>query len=161
MAADGSDNCRILAMTIAGSTVYIGGNFNSVHGESRNNIAALDISDGTPTNFNPNASDGSVESLAIDGATLYAGGRFATIGGQPRNLLAALDATDGSATSFNPNASGVVVSALAVAPDGTLHVGGSFNTFDLASQASYASFTPLVPDDAIFADGFEVGLRSR
>jgi len=160
-AANGSENCRILAMAIVDSTVYVGGNFNSVHGESRNNIAALGISDGMPTNFNPNASDGSVESLAVDGATVYAGGRFTTIGGQSRNLLAALDAGDGSANSFNPNASGVVVSALAVAPDGTLHVGGSFNTFDLASQASYASFTPLVPDDAIFADGFEVGLRAR
>jgi hypothetical protein len=148
-------NCQILAMAIADSTVYVGGNFNSVHGETRNNVAAVNMSDDTPTSFNPDA-DGSIEALAIDGSTVYAGGRFTTIGGQPRNLIAALDAGNGSANPFNPDASGVVVSALAVVSDGTLHLGGSFNTFDLASQASFASFTPLVPNDAIFRDGFEL-----
>ena len=148
-------NCGVLALSLAGSTLYAGGNFTSMHGAPRNNIAEINLADGSVTSFNPNASDGSVEALALDGSTLYAGGRFATIGGQPRGLLAALNTSDGSATDFNPNAAGTVVSALTLSSDGSLAVGGLFSTFDLAYQQAFAVFTPQVPNDRIFRDGFE------
>lgn len=153
---DAGDQSSVLALAVAGSTIYAGGNFTSMHGVPRNNIAAINASDGTVTSFDPNASDGSVEALAVDGSTIYAGGRFSIMGGQSRGMLAALNAGDGSVTSFNPNASGTVVSALTLASDGTLYVGGSFATFDLAYQTGFAAFTPAVPDDEIFRDGFEL-----
>jgi len=148
-------NCGVLALALTPSTLYAGGNFASMHGAPRNNIAEIQRADASATEFNPNASDGSVEALALDGATLYAGGRFATIGGQPRGLLAALNTSDGRATDFNPNAAGTVVSALALSSDGSLAVGGSFSTFDLAYQQSFAVFRPQVPNDLVFRDGFE------
>jgi hypothetical protein len=149
------------ALAISGSTLYAGGGFGSVQGVTRNNIAGINTSDGAATSFDPEPSGdgtegGVITALAVDGSTVYAGGYFTTIGGQPRSLLAALDASDGSANSFNPNGSGgLAVYALAVATDGTLYAGGSFPTFDLAPQQSFASFTPAVPNDLIFSDGFE------
>jgi hypothetical protein len=148
----------VYALAVSGSTIYVGGGFASVDGVSRNNITGINASDGTPTSFDPNASgssDGSVTALAVDGSTVYAGGSFNSIGGQPRGLLAGLNASDGSATDFNPNASQGSVYALTVVSDGTLYVGGAFATFDLAYQQYFAAFTPAVPNDVIFRDGFE------
>jgi hypothetical protein len=150
------------ALAIAGSTIYAGGGFGSVQGVTRNNIAGINASDGAATSFDPNPSGvgtegGVVTALAIDGSIVYAGGYFNTIGGQPRNLIAGLNSDDGGATSFNPDAAGgVTVYALVVASDGTLYVGGSFPTFDLGYQQSFAAFTPEVPNDLIFANGFDV-----
>jgi hypothetical protein len=150
------------ALAIAGSTIYAGGGFGSVQGVTRNNIAGINASDGAATNFDPNPSGAGIEggvvtALAVDGSIVYAGGYFDTIGGQPRSLLAGLNSDDGSATSFNPDAAGgVTVYALAVASDGTLYVGGSFPTFDLGYQQSFAAFTPDVSNDMIFANGFDV-----
>jgi hypothetical protein len=42
-----------------------------------------------------------------------------------------------------------------VVSDETLYVGGGFATFDLAYQPFLAAFTPAVPNDVIFHDGFE------
>ena len=70
----------------------------------RNNIAALNATTGSATDWNPNAA-GTVRALAVNGTTVYAGGEFTNIGGQPRNGIAAINAA-GSATAWNPNATG-------------------------------------------------------
>jgi trimeric autotransporter adhesin len=146
---DATANANVLALAISGSTIYAGGNFPSIHGVPRQNIAGINISDGTPTSFDPQASDpstgGGVYALAVSGSTVYAAGFFTSIGGQTRNLIAGLKSSDGTATSFDPNgAPGFGAFALAVASDGTLYVGGSFDTFDLAYQQGFAQFSPTL-----------------
>ena len=74
-----------------GHTVFIGGAFRSIGGKPRQNIAALDVSTGTITDWNPGM-DGGAHAMAIGGNTLYVGGYIRTIGGQARGNLAALDA---------------------------------------------------------------------
>lgn len=154
---DATDKANILALAISGSTIYAGGNFSKIHGVARRNIAGINTSDGIPTSFDPQASDpttgGGVQALAVSGSTVYAGGFFSVIGGQTRHLVAGLDGGDGTATGFDPSGPpGFGAFALAVAPDGTLHVGGSFNTFDLAYQQGLAQFSlsaapgPVVPE---------------
>ena len=91
----------------------------SIGGVLRNSIAALDMTTGAATAWNPIAG-GVVSALAVDGDTVYVGGNFATYGGQARNNIAALDATTGSATAWNPDAN-ESVSALAVS-DGIVYV---------------------------------------
>ena len=144
---DATANANVLALAISGSTIYAGGNFPSIGGQARKNIAGINLSDGTPTSFDPQASDpstgGGVHALAVSGSTVYAAGFFSTIGGQPRSLIAGLNSSDGTATSFDPHgAPGFGAFALATASDGTLYAGGSFNTFDLAFQQGFASFSP-------------------
>ena len=120
---------HVSALAVFGSTVYAGGLFTMVGGETRNNVAAIDAVTGAATSWNPNA-DGYVFDLAVSGSTVYAGGYFTSIGGQSRNHIAALDATTGTATSWNPNAGGglaTTVVSLAVSGS-TVYAGGNFTS---------------------------------
>lgn len=96
---------RVEALTVSGSTVYAGGSFASIGGQTRNNLAAIDATTGDATAWDPRA-DRDVLALAVSGSTVYAGGDFTSIGGLPRNNLAALDATTGAATAWNPSGAG-------------------------------------------------------
>jgi hypothetical protein len=63
-----------------------GGNFTQVGGHIRNNIAALDLTNGNATAWDPNA-DGQVSALAVAGNRVYAGGLFTTIAAEGRQNL--------------------------------------------------------------------------
>ena len=72
--------------------VYAGGEFTTIGGQSRHFIAAIDISTGDATSWNPNASK-SVRTIALGNEpnTIYAGGVFSTIGGKTRIKLASIN----------------------------------------------------------------------
>ncbi|HYA41426.1 MAG TPA: hypothetical protein VEF34_09000 [Syntrophobacteraceae bacterium] len=125
----GPSGAYVFSFAVSGSTVYAGGHFNSVGGQNRNGIAALDASTGKATSWNPSPStNGGVFTLAVSGGTVYAGGIFSSIGGQYRNGIAALDASTGKATPWNPNPFlAASVNALAVS-GGTVYVGGDFRS---------------------------------
>jgi hypothetical protein len=118
-----------LAMSGDGNSVFVGGLFSGVGGQSRNGIAKLSTT-GTGTadaTWDPNADD-SVRVLALsgDGNSVYASGNFANIGAQSRNGLAKLSATGTGAADAtwdpNPNDS---VEALA-ASGSSVYAGGYF-----------------------------------
>ena len=126
---------------MSGSTVYAGGDFVSIGGQTRNYIAALDAASGLPTSWNPNA-DGAVYALALSDSTIYAGGDFTKIGAQStqptRNRIAALNAMDtGNATSWDPNANERVF-ALAV-QGSTVYAGGEFTIIGGATRNRLAA----------------------
>jgi hypothetical protein len=133
------------ALALSGSTLYVGGVFSSIGGQSRGNLAALDATpsgSGGATGWNPSVSFANglsspvVSALALSGSTLYVGGSFDTIGTNvlTRHNLAALDTASGSAAAtWNPNvgdgsapAAGTVT-ALALS-GAALYVGGDFQT---------------------------------
>ncbi len=132
-------------IVVGGSTVYIGGFFTSVGGQSRTNIAALDanLNTNNATAWNPGAG-GPVDALAISGTTLYAGGTFTSIGGQPRNRIAALNTTvnTNNATAWNPN-SDSFVNSLAVSGT-TVYVGGIFGNIGGQPRANIAALDATV-----------------
>ncbi|MCX7019712.1 MAG: fibronectin type III domain-containing protein [Candidatus Sumerlaeota bacterium] len=118
-----------LAVSGDGLTVYAGGQFTFIGGQTRNRIAALNATGNAITTWNPNANN-VVLALAVsgDGLTVYAGGGFTTVNGTTTRMrIAALDATGaGTATTWNPNANDIV-NALAVSGDGTtVYAGGQF-----------------------------------
>jgi|GEM_PF-985629 len=127
----GGGNINSMAISADGQTIYVGGYFNKVGALDRNNIAAINVTDGAATSWDPNASD-VVNAITVSGTTIYVGGQFynggtpgITIGGEDRNYIAAINATDGKATSWNPNANGNVF-VLAISGS-TIYAGGDFN----------------------------------
>jgi hypothetical protein len=88
--AGGASFTGVFALAVSGSTVYVGGDFTSIGGQTRNCIAALDAATGVATAWNPNAA-GRVLALAVSGSTVYAGGGFAHVGGETRKSFAQFD----------------------------------------------------------------------
>lgn len=141
-----SGTASVDALLVSGTTLYVGGTFDSIDDGSgpvtRNNIAAFDTSPSTGTSisaWDPNA-DGNVSAFALssDGLSLYVGGAFTQF--QPpgmvavtRNGIAALDAdvtTAGAPTAWDAAADpGTVVDTLLLHPgNGLLYIGGAFSS---------------------------------
>ena len=135
----------VFALAVSGSTVYAAGDFTSIGGQARNNIAALDTGSGRASAWNPNA-NGGVGTLAVSGSTIYAGGSFTSIGGQARNNIAALDTGSGLASAWNPNATGDIVGegipsvGAVVVSRSTVYAGGDFLTIGGDPQEGFAAF---------------------
>lgn len=86
-----------------GSRIYVGGDFTTANGQTRNRIAAYDTATGQLiASFRPSVY-GAVRALAATSSTVYAGGSFTSIGGGlARKNLAAFNAADGVALSWAP-----------------------------------------------------------
>ncbi|MBD0257192.1 MAG: PQQ-binding-like beta-propeller repeat protein, partial [Cytophagales bacterium] len=117
----------VSTISISGSNLFLGGDFTSVGGAARNNLAAIDAATGKPTGWDPNT-EGSVFTLAVAGGTVYVGGRFNGMGGQSRSNLAAVDAATGQVKAWNPDAAiSPFTGVYALAAVGsTVYVGGTF-----------------------------------
>ncbi|MFO1372338.1 MAG: PQQ-binding-like beta-propeller repeat protein [Candidatus Competibacteraceae bacterium] len=63
----------VYALVVSGNTVYVGGEFDSIGGQARNHLAALDANTGAATAWNPSPDGYRVSTLAIAGNTVYAG----------------------------------------------------------------------------------------
>ncbi|HMG93177.1 MAG TPA: T9SS type A sorting domain-containing protein [Chryseolinea sp.] len=120
------------SLTVSGTTLYVGGYFNDIAGQTRNHIASFDITTGNLTTWNPNA-NGGVESIEVHSVSglIYVGGYFTNIGSAARTGLAALSPTTGSPTTWNPvitNIFSAYVKATAIDVTGnTIFIGGNFN----------------------------------
>ena len=100
-------NGAVYALAVSGSTVYAGGRFTSIGGQTRNNIAALDADAparrraGTRT---PN--EHASAALAVSGSTVYAGGIFPRSAASPATTSPRSTRPPAPATGWNPNANG-------------------------------------------------------
>ncbi|MCF8409623.1 MAG: hypothetical protein K9G36_11710, partial [Crocinitomicaceae bacterium] len=116
-------NSTVNALYLDGTTLYVGGGFSQISGQTQNRLAAIDASTGVLQNWNPNP-DGGVNSITKDANIVYVGGSFQNIGGRQSRNLAAVDATTGLANPFI-SASSTVTS---VEQDATnLYLGGGFS----------------------------------
>ncbi|MEZ4851862.1 MAG: hypothetical protein R3B93_25265 [Bacteroidia bacterium] len=114
----------VFSLVRDGTTLYIGGIFTSIAGQSRNRLAAIDLTSGSLLSWNPDANLDVVE-LMVEGNLIYIGGSFSQIGGQTRNNLASVDKITGSVTAWNPDPNSSV-SALAYY-NGYVYAGGNFS----------------------------------
>ncbi len=122
-------------------TVFVGGQFAAVAGQSRSHIAALDES-GAATPWNPGA-NASVFTLMANSSVVTTGGYFTSIGGQSRTAVAALSASTGSALPWNPDVSAGSVQALA-AGSGWLYIGGLFQSVLGLPYTNFAGLSDAV-----------------
>jgi len=107
---------------------YLGGDFSTVGGVVRNNLAHIDAAGSLDVAWDGNT-NGVVRALALDTARLYVGGDFTTVKGGTvtRNYLAAFSLADGSVDVTMDADTNGVVRALAL-DTARLYVGGDFTT---------------------------------
>jgi hypothetical protein len=122
----------VQGLAVDGDTIYLSGSFETVNGEDRPRLAALDRVTGAVLPWRP-APDASPVRVAAAGGRVWAGGSFLRIGGERRRGLAELDPATGAALPWNPDVAGVFdttysalrsgpVSDLVLTPGGQLHV---------------------------------------
>ncbi|MBL7940232.1 MAG: hypothetical protein JNL43_12795 [Flavobacteriales bacterium] len=144
---------------------YLGGDFTQLadpvppfNTVARQRLAAIDLSTGDPTAWNPGA-DGQVLALAVHGDDVFVGGQQVQCGGASRANLSVIGRTTGLATAWNPQVQGGYVRAFAVS-NGTLYFSGIFSAAGGQSRSGAAAFTLAtqgltdwapVPDDLIRA----------
>lgn len=135
---------------LAGDTLYAGGEFTKIGGQTRSYLAALDATTGEVLPWNPSAS-WPVYALARSINTIYVGGLFSWMGGQSRRGIAAVDATTGAVTPWNPDTDNSTVDVVLVSGN-TVYVGGGFNSIGgqarnaiAALDATTGEATPWYP----------------
>lgn len=108
-----------------GGTLYVGGDFTLIEGQSRAHLAAIDTATDAVLAWNP-APDGPVRAIVprLDGTAVFVGGNFGAVGADARAHLAEIDATTALATSWNPGADSPVRALLL--SDAIVYVGGEF-----------------------------------
>lgn len=165
------DNGSVKAMALFNDeapTVYIGGDFTSVNGTTRNRLAAVDGDGALITPWDPDVdTGGSVMALALSSVTdddvtdtddandvlpiLYVGGDFTHIAGVARNYIAAIqtdiDTQIASLVTWDVGAdmADAPVRALALSQDNALlYAGGDFTA--IGDQSSRVALSALTTD---------------
>jgi len=123
-----------------GLSVFVGGYFTTVNGQSAKRIAKISTSNGQlVAGWNANVNTGSrVMDMSIDGNRLFIGGQFTKVNNQTRTNLAALDTTTGALDpSVNYTFAGTHsgsqrrIQRMDISPDGNTIVAiGNFATVD-------------------------------
>jgi hypothetical protein len=109
-----------------GSTIYVGGDFETIDGLPRQKLAAFSTTTGALTTFRVNGTNNRVRSLAVTEDRVFYGGLFTASAGQTRTRLASVNRATGALTSWNPSSDGTVF-ALALSADGRVMVGGDYD----------------------------------
>ncbi len=126
-------NGFVWALYLDGSTLYVGGQFAQINGQSQSRLASLDASTGALLPWNP-APDGIINAIAKDGNTVYIGGGFNNVGGRENRHFAAIDAITALAIPTISTSSNVKV----IEQDSTsVYLGGDFNTSSLVINSGY------------------------
>lgn len=125
----------VYSMAFKGDTLYFGGLFDAVNGQTRNHVAAMRLATGALLPWNPDA-NAVVRALAVGGGKVYLGGFFTAVNGTIRNYFAAVNQTTGTLV-WNIFAVNGTVHALAV-HGGQVYVGGEFTQFGLYAHARLA-----------------------
>lgn len=145
---------KAIALSTDGKTLYVGGDFTAVNGQTRNRLAAFNVATRQlVAGFAPDV-NGTVNTIAPRGDRVYLGGDFTKINGLWRIRLAALATVNGTAAAWTPQADRVV-SSIVFTPDGSkLVVGGQFQYLNTNSLAEgMGALDPTTGASLPWADG--------
>ena len=116
---------RVRALAANDHAVYIGGDFGSVNGVTRDNLAQLDPLTGAVSATFRHSVYGHPHAIALNATRVYVGGTVTQIDGVPRSRLAAFDLATGALDpQWNPAAQDSV-NAIVTAGD-RIMLGGAF-----------------------------------
>ncbi len=114
-----------LAASPDGSTIYVGGLFSQVSGQSRLKVAAFSSATGVLTKWAPSANN-KVFAIAVTGSRVYLGSTFTTINGVARANAASVDTNGSLDAAWHPSLSAPVRALLASASGASIYAGGDF-----------------------------------
>jgi Malectin domain/Domain of unknown function (DUF5122) beta-propeller len=141
------------ALATDGSSLFVGGAFTTVNGNTRRGLVALDTDGSTVAGFGASITSGSeVDDLAVANGAVYVAGAFTQVSGTAHSGLAAVDADTGAVLpGVSVNFTGLHnngvshVAKIDVSPDGsTLVAGGNFTTVggQAREQVAMLDLTP-------------------
>ncbi len=150
----------ILTMKISGSTMYAGGNFTSISGVTRNNVAAINlISTGTVTPWAPTVTGfgtSRINDIEISSSTVFLVGLFGFIDSVSRKNVASIDISSGALSAWDPSTIGEV--SASVLTDSSVYIGGRISHIGLIPRTRFAQFDfpaqnmAVSPTSLAFAD---------
>lgn len=97
----GISGSGVYSMAIKDNLLYLGGVFDTVNGQPRKNLAAVDLISGAASSLNLPV-DGSITVMTFKDSMVYLGGTFNLINGQSRNRLALVDVNNGLVSDWFP-----------------------------------------------------------
>lgn len=162
------DSGRSLAVSSDGSSVYLGGSFQSVNGYTRDDIFSVDSS-GNVTAFNPKVDvdwvvgDGSytiVYAITTDpsNSIVYFGGDFGMVNGTNRYYLAAANATDGSLLGWNPDPDDIIMSLETNEDGSVIFAGGDgIGCLNNYGDCTFSGFVPIQASTGLRLQGWGDG----
>lgn len=145
----------VYALAVKDGQILVGGNF-SVNGQTYRNIARLNTDGSLDTSFSSSTgADDIIHALGWqpDGK-IIAGGEFTHVNGLAYNHIARFNA-DGSIDTTNffvGTAANDIVFSVNVQPDGTIYVGGAFDSFNGTRRSRFARLYSNGTVDTTFMD---------
>lgn len=127
---------RVVALSISGSSIYVGGTFHMVGGTPRLGLAAINP-EGQLTTFDAGLS-GFVYKLASDGDMVYAAGFFAQAKNQPRSYVASFN-LNGTLRDWNPLLDGWVTAMTVDPRTRTVYLAGAFKAVNGIQRPALAA----------------------
>ncbi|WP_294670493.1 T9SS type A sorting domain-containing protein [uncultured Fluviicola sp.] len=134
---EGNPPSIVRSMTLVGDSLFIGGSFGQIAGETRYCFAALSASDASLYNWAPGFS-GSIYSIVAKNNGLYVGGTFTHFtGSNTYNNLVRFDLPSGTASIWQPDITGYVTDIEII--DSTVYISGPIFTVNGQSRSGFAS----------------------
>jgi hypothetical protein len=130
------DGLFVDALAGAHGQLFTGGFFDTIGGQQRVGLAALDTLGGSATGWSANTND-VVTSLTTSGDTLLVAGNFTSIGPAARRYLAAIDVNSGLVTAWNPDPNDLVNQVTAA--NGTIYACGAFTAVGASARSHIAA----------------------
>jgi PKD repeat protein len=134
----GGSGYGVSSLAIMNSTLFVGGSFSALNGQTRNNLGSFNTNTGLLNSFNP-VTNGTVTTIVPKGSTVFVGGTFSLVGGQTRARVAELNSITGVPTTWSTTAAGTIND---LHLNGTeLIVGGDFTQMGGQTRTNLASIS--------------------
>jgi hypothetical protein len=136
-----------------GSTVYVGGAFPVLGGQSRAGLAAVDAISGSITAWDPSPGK-EVRSVCVSGTMIYVGGAFTMVGLAPRRGFAAIDIPSRQLLPWNPQTNTDASNGQVTVSGSTVYLAGGFTAVGGLARNGLAAVDAVTAQVTAWDPGF-------